>query len=425
MANSRNYRTPTDNDDPDVPAWLGRLAQDVASDADALEADISAVSAAVATKRAPLEKQDYLAVEVDRNYVLSRGVLLDGTQYIPRLKTAQATISNYPTIDYLRATVDKDGRIAEDALGADGRVPGWVLEAWAARMGNITPAPVVVQPSARGIICRGDSITAGAFGEGTSYPLELSKLRPELTIAKRGYPGETSPSIAQRHGSMPLMVTVTGGIIPASGPVSIAMNTAGVWYGKWADQGVPDGRGEVGSINGINGTLSGSPGAYTFTRSTTGDPYPTAGAVPFMSDWESTRRDWNQIIMTGYNGAGAGTLEATQKMVDYQTSGDSLILSITTAVSMTAGTSGHTARVNINAGLKSVYGPKYFDVRGWLISNGLDAVGITPTGADNTALSGDTLPPSLMAADGVHPNAAGYRAIAIALNEAITQRGWK
>ncbi|MDO5743503.1 MAG: LamG-like jellyroll fold domain-containing protein, partial [Micrococcaceae bacterium] len=52
------------------------------------------------------------------------------------------------------------------------------------------------------------------------------------------------------------------------------------------------------------------------------------------------------------------------------------------------------------------------------------AVGLSPTPADTTAINADTIPPALMDADLLHPNANGYKAMATGVHSAIVARGW-
>lgn len=67
--------------------------------------------------------------------------------------------------------------------------------------------------------------------------------------------------------------------------------------------------------------------------------------------------------------------------------------------------------IDLNNAMASTYGAHYFDIRAWLISSGLAAAGITPTGQDITDIANDIVPSSLRS-DAIHPTATGYNIIA-------------
>jgi hypothetical protein len=88
-----------------------------------------------------------------------------------------------------------------------------------------------------------------------------------------------------------------------------------------------------------------------------------------------------------------------------------LVLSIANSTSELSGSAGHTDILALNASLASTYGAHYFDIRGWLISNGLSDAGITPTSQDNTDIGND-VPPSSLRSDSLHLNTSGGGVVA-------------
>lgn len=362
----------------------------------------------------------------DAGNLIRRVRLTNGANYMPRVEADRIEITDGPSTEvlqtverYLKGSADAEGNYFEDVLDRDGKVPGWVIAAWESRMRSGTAR-------GRGIICRGDSLTAGAFGEGVTYPGHLSTLVPGVPVAKRGFPGERSKGIAQRQGSIPL-VTTAALTIPASGASStFTMDQTALWTGPQGEQGVPDGSVLEGWLNGVAGRLSASGGTYTFTRTTSGNAVDVPVGTPWLDAWESTRRDWNQIIWTGRNNISdtSQVLESTAKMVAYQTAGSFVVVSITNRMTEPSGSAGYNSIIATNTALASAYPENYFDLRKWLINNGLAAVGLTPTTEDTLAISEDRIPPALLAADGLHFNPNGYRATAIGVRSFITTKGW-
>lgn len=337
-----------------------------------------------------------------------------------------ATVKGLARTDYLSGTrIRVPGvahpYLAQDALMADGRVPLATLTEWATRM------PLSRSPKGRGIICRGDSLTAGAFGDGVSYPQRLSILIPGLPVAKRGNPGERAKEISMRQGSTALTVSADLSV-PASGATAaFAMNTSLIFTNPNGVNGTPDGLAMSGTLGGVRGTLTATGGMFTFTRASAGDAATVPAGTPWMDEWESVRRDFNQVIWVGRNNVTttpADVATYVAKMVAHQTAGDYLVLSVTNATSEPSGSANHTIIMGINAALASAYGARYFDIRGWLITNGLTAAGLSPTSDDTTAIAEDRVPPSLLAVDGLHFNADGYKAIAVAVAAKITEKGW-
>ncbi|MDO5743502.1 MAG: hypothetical protein Q4P23_03455, partial [Micrococcaceae bacterium] len=258
--------------------------------------------------------------------------------------------------------------LVAQAIAADGTVAEAAATA-------VDAALLLKQSAYRTIICRGDSITAGAKGAGVSYPMELSKLVPGIPVISRGFPGEKTQDIAKRQGSAPMMVTVTGGVLPATlAAIPVTLN-ASIYIGADADNGNGDGQGLFGTINGVRGELRGNiSSGFNFYRTVTGAAFNVPTAVPWVDEFETRNRDANQIIMTGRNNMNVGYADVVpfnRKMADYQTAGDYLVLSITTRVDETSGTDGYNKVVIKNAELATEFGAHYFDLRRWLITNGL------------------------------------------------------
>jgi hypothetical protein len=86
------------------------------------------------------EGDNYLSYSVTKNGRLLHGVRRDGSVELPIARLGTSMVRDIDSEDYLKGTASPTGRVFEDVLGKDGRVPQWVLNAWASRM-NISATP--------------------------------------------------------------------------------------------------------------------------------------------------------------------------------------------------------------------------------------------------------------------------------------------
>jgi lysophospholipase L1-like esterase len=103
-----------------------------------------------------------------------------------------------------------------------------------------------------------------------------------------------------------------------------------------------------------------------------------------------------------------------------------IVLGITTgggAEKPGGGGSGETRYNNIiahNIAAAARYGDRFFDIRTWLVNDGLEATGRTPTADDLIDRANDQIPRQLRRdADNVHMNNAGYDAVAYKVAELL------
>lgn len=145
---------------------------------------------------------------------------------------------------------------------------------------------------------------------------------------------------------------------------------------------------------------------------------------------DTARHTWATVIWAGRNDKsnfgswGQRTIDAIADMTDaLEAVGNTryIVLAVTNNGGEYAAAGGTAAAnyaeiVALNASLESIYGAKFWDVREWMISDGLAAVGITPTAGDLVDISRDVIPTSLRVdATNVHFNTVGNDAIAIGL----------
>lgn len=101
----------------------------------------------------------YLDATVDLNGRLSEGTLADGTKHFSKLRASLITLgstvlsaSTPPNLDtdvgngtgFDFAVVDSSGRVGEVALDETGKVPAWILNAWASRLGLFGPVDILI-----------------------------------------------------------------------------------------------------------------------------------------------------------------------------------------------------------------------------------------------------------------------------------------
>ncbi len=273
----------------------------------------------------------------------------------------------------------------------------------------------------------GDSLTAGfGIGASNSWPAQLDGLLSTSTVQNFGVSGHTAAEISIRQGGLPLTLTFPSDTIPASGSVTVTASPAVAW-------GVTN-FSTAGTVAGVAGTLTHAASqsglnktSWTFTRSTTGTAQSLGGSAQFRS---TAIHDQPIIILAGRNDIGQGSdnavavqrvLDGYQQMIQYNTSGKHLVLSNTTTTNETA--TGMSRISSINSALSSTYGSNYLDVNGWLINNGLQALGITPTTEDSANIAAGKLPPSLMI-DTIHWSTPTAGLVAQLIKERITALGW-
>jgi hypothetical protein len=269
-----------------------------------------------------------------------------------------------------------------------------------------------------GVDARGDSMTAAFNGGGTAYPETMAGLIT-VPVDNNGITGYTSTEIATAANALDVYVSAASDSIPASGPVTVTVTPTGTWRAGYA-------RNFPGSLAGVDGTLSKSTSeVWTFTRTTYGSAVALPKETLFRAGARSVGRKariwWagrnNPTSSTVRRDALAAATEAAMRNAPF------LCLSLFNAQNEPEGSGEYNAIIARNAELAADHGPNYYDLRGWMIRNGLDAAGKTPTSADLTAISEDRIPPSLMS-DVLHLNADGYRIVGQRLAALTTSKGW-
>lgn len=376
----------------------------------------------------------------DINGYVAGGFRQDGTFNVEKPSTVmgETGIAARPISapGWAEVHTDRDGYIS-CGIRADGTFVSY-KSASSSELQQANDALGYSRSSKTRIATMGDSLTygwdsvTGNWAAGQSWPAQLQTLMPAgVTIFNRGIAGWTVDEIAIEVGAFPFDVTVVGGTIPAAGPVDLTTAQVIGWTGS------SNIRSFHGSLAGIPGTIRKNDGnALIFTRTTDGTAKAVAGPQRFTANWDVNRSD-TLIIFIGRNdvtnnvtGGEANVVDhvvaGTQRLVDYLTVDLKQVLFVgtITKTSETSGTAGYNTVTAINAALAAKFGPRYVDLRRYLIDKAIYDLGITPTTADLAAIAADTLPPSIMA-DDTHYNQATAAVLASKFfNPYLQTRGW-
>jgi hypothetical protein len=143
-------------------------------------------------------------------------------------------------------------------------------------------ASINMTASSFGVVTWGDSLTCGKEGnyDRGQYPTQLQSLIT-LSVEDEGVGANTSTQIGVREGGVPTYATVAGGIIPASGGVTVTFPTGYEPVTKYGPAG-----GTSGTILGVHGlvTVDSTGTIYTFTRTTPGNQVSAPGSPRFVVD---------------------------------------------------------------------------------------------------------------------------------------------
>lgn len=416
---------------------------------------------------------NFASVTVDQLGRIAFAVLNNGTVQIPHLESDAVTVGSLDVDDislagktfrrdgygdsYSYVLTDEANRIAENALDQRGRVPAWVLRAWLDRFDaevmssrlSLQPAPLgaaaialsdgtirLVESRLDLIMTDGDSITQGVGDEENlgGWPGRLATLSGK-TVQNIGLAARASSDLALRQGGLVPLITVTGGQIPASGPVAVTeILPKTSWRYNSSGGGSFD---FAGTLGGVPGTLrhwqtgTTPEGNWDFLRSAAGAAVPLSPRTPFIASSPAA----NYLDALYITAPGRNNLGSTNTPMDMIRDAQAqiahlsplrprfLVLSILTASSELNTTSGYASIMAANARASEIFGSRFVDVRRYMIDHGLASLGITPTPADVTAIAGDTIPPSLLS-DGLHPNAKGYTVMANYIQSILQAKGW-
>ncbi|PZE66885.1 hypothetical protein [Curtobacterium sp. MCBD17_021] len=277
------------------------------------------------------------------------------------------------------------------------------------------------------IVQHGDSLSAN-WGKQAA---DLSTRLGNRTLVNQGIGGQTSLQIAARQGGAPTRATVAGGVIPASGSVSVTLSVA-----LRSDTNVPSNV----VIAGVAGTFVATDASNyltgTFTRKAAGLPAVAPAGSPVQTGYEY--RDMWPIYWYGrnnfkdQNGAAQIVSDLRGSLEWNQHRAHALILSIPPWAGEENGLAIRTILDNTNAAIRDAFPREFVDTAARLRSaDVITATGNTPTAQDLTDIANGLTPTvfRLTNADGSvdpgHLGPVGYTALNMIVNEIYTSRGWK
>lgn len=304
-----------------------------------------------------------------------------------------------------------------------------------------------------GIVCWGDSLTAGAGGNGVTYPKVLSSLIQkqvcdpydlksysgskhshlidsadytlEIPVINMGVGGETSITIAGRNGAIPYILSEALTIPSGTTPVEIHFTSKGGEYVAPLRQG-QSGVNSV-TIGGIEGTLSiiqntweSKEYSYTFTRMAAGEIKTVPAGTEIITAASSQYLDYITVIFIGQNGGYRDfddLILQQRAIIDHQTSNNDRFI----IVGLHTGTK--ESRAALEEAMKKEYGGKYINLREYMSTHAMDDAGLEPTEEDILLMEKGATPASLLC-DEVHFTPAGYALIGELIYKTMDSLGY-
>lgn len=235
------------------------------------------------------------------------------------------------------------------------------------------------------------------------------------TFDNQARSGDDTVAVGIRSGWIQPLVTVVGGSIPASGPVTLRSTE----HLDTRENRVLT----TGTLAGVEGTLRyDTGGQFTFTRLTTGDAVSVPGTARFATSYTTDAsvvliwmggNDFNygftgvegtvaEHVIAGYARAVSWTAQRGQVPI---------VAGTTNRLAAGPGTAGFAEVQQINDTLRRMFPGRFLDVQGYYSQHALTDAGLTPTTADQDAMDAGAIPPQLFLADGVHLTTAAHAAI--------------
>lgn len=250
----------------------------------------------------------------------------------------------------------------------------------------------------------------------------FATVAPGATYYNGAQGGETARGIAGRLGSIPMLISVPGGSLAASGVTTVSCSNV-----------APNSmmRSFTGTLAGVYGTLSSDGASFTFARAAAGSAVGVASNTPFLPDVGPQYRTGVALLWMGKNDIGSSDTSTeiagrTDASFDYFTPyvKRMLVLGHFGNPDWVGGATLVPKMLQINALHAARYGANYIDVLSYLESPAVwTDTGINPTATDLAAQAGHCLPPSLTD-DGIHFNAKLNVAFTAFLKTKLIALGW-
>lgn len=276
-----------------------------------------------------------------------------------------------------------------------------------------------------GIVCWGDSLTAGAGGGGTNYPAVLKDRIEEeygakVAVENLGVGGESAADICARAGVYePLAVTENFEIPAGKEKTPISLNAAVLRQG---DGGVNPCviAGVKGRISIVQTSYTSANYAYTFERSEAGEKVSVAAGTAVVTHASTAYKNYLSVVFIGQNGGYADFDELVGRqralLRRQQENGEKYVI-----LGLTSGT--RAERAALEERMEAEFADKYINLREYLSGDGVKDIGVTPTKEDEAQMREGKVPPSLRA-DEVHLNKKGYRLVGNIVFERMKSLGY-
>ena len=312
-----------------------------------------------------------------------------------------------------------------------------------------------------GIVCWGDSLTAGSSGN-VSYPgtlqkyidtylcdiydfastienaqeysrLDWDQYTVSIPVVNMGAGKEDSATILGRSGVAPYVAGADFEIPAGTEPVSIQLKS-------------PDGKnvtpltaGSAGvnpvTIEGVVGeiTLSGNQGwgqtAYQFTRAGAGEAVPVAKGAQITTACTDEYRDYVHIVWLGTYGdftTPEKLVKETKLLLSRQASNPERYLVIGPCALRGAWSNADPATLNgVDSAMMQAFGSHYINVRKYLMTDGLTDAKITPSKEEKLVLQQGGMPTSFRSnASGADLNGTAYKLIGKLVYERMESLGY-
>lgn len=312
-----------------------------------------------------------------------------------------------------------------------------------------------------GIVCWGDSLTAGSSGN-VSYPgtlqkyidtylcdiynfastienaqdysrLDWDQYTVSIPVVNMGAGKEDTATILGRSGVAPYVVGMDFEIPAGTEPVNIQLKS-------------PDGKsvtpltaGSAGvnpvTIEGVVGeiTLSGNQGwgqsAYQFTRAEAGEAVPVAKGAQITTACTDEYRDYVHIVWLGTYGdftTPEKLVKETKLLLSRQASNPERYLVIGPCALRGSWTNADPATLNgVDSAMMQAFGSHYINVRKYLMTDGLTDAGIIPSKEEQLVIQQGGMPTSFRSnASGADLNGTAYKLIGKLVYERMEALGY-
>lgn len=311
-----------------------------------------------------------------------------------------------------------------------------------------------------GIICWGDSLTSGSSGNA-AYPYTLQKYintylcdiydfrssvanaedyswlnwneyKVSIPVINMGGGQDNSATTLGRAGVVPYVVK-NGFTIPAETEERVAVNISSASGGTVTPLTAGNAGVNPVTIAGVEGTLTletkGGVRTYYFQRLTAGDAVSVEDGAEITTSCASEYQDYIHIVWLGtYDGlwSADSLVRDVQQLLQRQSKNpDRYLVLGPCTYNGSWNTNGAATLDAIDSAMMQAFGNRYINVRKYLIEDGLNDAGLSPTKADTQYLSRREVPDSFRSGAGsADLNGQAYTLIGKLVYERMDRLGY-